>query len=558
MDFTSCAARLQSLKEQLNEYIKSDTSSEEESEDWRVERAATEAKEKYFLGLLRGICDVVRDSSDAQNRIELLAEADRLLDMGTTHYSTLNEGPTPSFAHCDAFPEVRAAAEDDMESELGYARFKSGVVTSVTSQTPSANFIYQARCEISSDSICSPYRIEVTPGGSCLALATGGLPQYHLLTRDIFPKCYTIDARIGGVAQHLSLDEPRKLLFTANDDRIKSFTWGEPHGEDYKDARPTHTMDSRQWKGPTAILPGGHLVRAGTGSVGVWDLDTLETHGPDGQARIGERYDFDDDGSWETELLEDSCGSPASTSIALDAGLAPEIWGVHPSAPASMICGFSWYADEHFSCIALDLEHGGKVAGRFLGHAGTVVDVATSAADPHTFVTGSTDGYARLLDVRAPLPVLSLNAASGGVGNASVVLAHPDGVPTVLTGMGNKQHVRLWDVRARATIYELSTGNTDVISLAWDAQQDTLYAATECPYMDTYGGWRGYYRRAKVPKDQRERRSFRDDDEQEEEEEEEEEEEDDDDDDRCWPKDAYHGEEYYGYLYDSGDHTLCE
>lgn len=98
----------------------------------------------------------------------------------------------------------------------------------------------------------------------------------------------------------------------------------------------------------------------------------------------------------------------------------------------------------------------------------------------------------------------------------------------------------MWDVRARAAVCEFATGNNAVQSLAWDSKRNCLYAATECNYMDRHG-YRHGYRRAKIP------RGGNDDD-------------DDDDDfeERCWPSEAWHGEDYYEYAYDAGEHTLCE
>jgi hypothetical protein len=34
--------------------------------------------------------------------------------------------------------------------------------------------------------------------------------------------------------------------------------------------------------------------------------------------------------------------------------------------------------------------------------------------------------------------------------------------------------------------------------------------------------------------------------------------EDDEDDNMCWPKRAYHSENYYGHVFDAGEHRLCE
>ncbi|KAL5637777.1 hypothetical protein ACGC1H_002142 [Rhizoctonia solani] len=125
----------------------------------------------------------------------------------------------------------------------------------------------------------------------------------------------------------------------------------------------------------------------------------------------------------------------------------------------------------------------------------------------------------------------------------------PGGIPTVFTGTSKSEQIKLWDIRARACVYELSTGNTMVESLSWDAHNNCLYAATQCSYMDRLGNHHDY-RYAKIPKSQRSIQDVN-----------EEDEEDDDDEEvtdgeRCWPKDAWHTEDYFGHLFDAGDHSI--
>ncbi|KAG6825489.1 hypothetical protein H0H93_000620, partial [Arthromyces matolae] len=163
-----------------------------------------------------------------------------------------------------------------------------------------------------------------------------------------------------------------------------------------------------------------------------------------------------------------------------------------------MICGFDQEAEFRFSCIAVDLEHGGALTTRYLGHGDEIAAFSTSSGDPNVFVTGCWDGYARLFDVRVPLPTMTFNVGRNGGECSGVALAYPDGIPTLFTGATRQQEVRLWDIRARSTVYDLSTGNTGVTSLAWDGAHDTLYAATECNYLDRSGNFHDY-RHAKVP-----------------------------------------------------------
>ena len=144
----------------------------------------------------------------------------------------------------------------------------------------------------------------------------------------------------------------------------------------------------------------------------------------------------------------------------------------------------------------------------------------------------------------------------------------------------------LWDIRARKVVYELSTGNTAVEALAWDERNSTLYAATSCPYVG-YSGQPFEYRHAKKPdftyrgdtqseagedvpateeelavrnkKNGRKRKFGEENNLDEVEEYEEDDEEDwDEVDEPCWPKQARHGENSFGYLFDAAEHRLCE
>jgi hypothetical protein len=101
----------------------------------------------------------------------------------------------------------------------------------------------------------------------------------------------------------------------------------------------------------------------------------------------------------------------------------------------------------------------------------------------------------------------------------------------------------MWDVRARAPVYELATGNNRAASLAWDSKQNSLYAATDCIYMDQFGfrhGYRGGYMPDRpLPENEDEDDEY------------------DGDYERCWPDSAFHTEAYFGYTFDAGEHRVC-
>jgi hypothetical protein len=126
----------------------------------------------------------------------------------------------------------------------------------------------------------------------------------------------------------------------------------------------------------------------------------------------------------------------------------------------------------------------------------------------------------------------------------------------------------LWDIRARGSVYELATGNNAVVDMVWDSERNVLYAATECKYIDRLGSHYDY-RTAKLPKWQKAAEAREtpatdeygndiDMDESEDKSEGDDEDDEDDDEERCWPEHAHHIEGYFGYMFDAGDHTLCE
>ncbi|KAJ7458904.1 hypothetical protein FB451DRAFT_1563781 [Mycena latifolia] len=81
----------------------------------------------------------------------------------------------------------------------------------------------------------------------------------------------------------------------------------------------------------------------------------------------------------------------------------------------------------------------------------------------------------------------------------AVLFIHPDGIPTwtVFTDSTNDEVVRLWDIRARKMVYELSTGNNAVNGMAWDAAHRALYVSTTCSFMDR-NGYTSDYRRVRL------------------------------------------------------------
>lgn len=142
-----------------------------------------------------------------------------------------------------------------------------------------------------------------------------------------------------------------------------------------------------------------------------------------------------------------------------------------------------------------------------------------------------------------------------------------------MAGCTKTECIKVWDPRARAMLYELSTGNNGVASMEWDAPRSTLYAATDCIYMDRMGNHHDY-RPAKIPGSRQEHPTVSDkvkkedvqmgegsddgEDWKDNEGDDDEEDDDDYDGDYFWPDRATHKETHFGYAFDSGEHRLCK
>jgi hypothetical protein len=137
----------------------------------------------------------------------------------------------------------------------------------------------------------------------------------------------------------------------------------------------------------------------------------------------------------------------------------------------------------------------------------------------------------------------------------------PDGCLDVLYGGTKSEQIKVWDVRSKTALYELSTGNNEVNAMVWDGSTQTLFAGTECSYMDRLG-YTHDYARAKFGKIQKRRvrelwGQVQEDDDMDEEDEEDDDDDDDEFEEWAWPRRAAHGEESFGYPLDSGEHRTC-
>ncbi|CAE6417443.1 unnamed protein product [Rhizoctonia solani] len=424
------------------------------------------------------------------------------------------------------------------------ARFRPDLPTlTATSSTPVAASIYDARCEITSISSISPIKLRMSGMNSCMAMigACGyknRAPGLNFCLPDDSVGVRFLDPGLLGIATQMAMNEDLQMIFVGDRDRVKSFAWGGGN-ELYKHLHPVHTLDSRCTDGPIAVLPNGRVIRAGVGGAASWMISELETHEFDGDI-IGDEIDPEQTSRDDLSGIELSSGSPRDSFIRFidHPNLTPTVWEPLPGDPSTLLCA-EYFDLIKYGCVSIDLEHGGKTTARYLGHGGAVSDFSVSATDPQVFLTACHDGYARLFDVRQPLPVITLDACGADGVCEAIALAHPDGIPTVFTGTGKHEQIKVWDIRVQSSaVYELATGNNIVRSCSWDSKRNCLYAATECAYVDRMGYHRDY-RPGNIPRSSGENEELHDGDYE-----------------RCWPIGAWHAEDYFGYTFDAGDHRI--
>ena len=323
------------------------------------------------------------------------------------------------------------------------ARFWAGTPPfSPTRAHPAASAIYSALCETTSEQICNPGRLRLAAGGGALTLAQAGgwkadspvFSHWDLAGGAGLADLRDIAVGLEGVVYHSAIDDARRLVWVADEERIKSFAWPAPADPEaghwgQPAALPVHTLNA-PCSGPLHATR-DRVFRAGKGYIATWKIDALYTHGPDGEDQMGgamEGYDSDDDDNTEHDI-EWSKGTAATNRITLDdAALKPTHWHPHPSTAGHMLCVSDPGERSTYTCHVVDLGSG-KIVDKYLGHGGEVQDISTSAADPNVFLTAANDGYARLFDVRHRLPVLTLNVGKSSDGCDAAVLCHPDGIP---------------------------------------------------------------------------------------------------------------------------------
>lgn len=195
-----------------------------------------------------------------------------------------------------------------------------------------------------------------------------------------------IEVGLEDMAAHLFMDQESKLIFVADDARIKSFSLASsPEGTT---GLPVHTMRPLRFQGPLWVI-------RGKGSLALWSVDALNIHGTKASELIGEEHSVDSDAE---DVIEMSSGDPHhQTALFSDENLMLWRWHAHFSKPGTMICGSDPIKPKRYALVTLDIENG-KTADVYLGHGGGFQRFSTSETDPHAFVTARDDGYARLFD----------------------------------------------------------------------------------------------------------------------------------------------------------------
>ncbi|CDO74488.1 hypothetical protein BN946_scf184979.g43 [Trametes cinnabarina] len=512
--------------------------------------------DQAFYKILRDACDVVRDAEkDASPDLpEVIEKAQVLLNKalqwayGEMYYSFL-----PCFSDSKEYPLVKDTApscgvdiiEAFMEFYTKYlypgaarpplppfartaswlrsphpypwstrlARFREGLTSYASDATPLAQWVHEARAELTTASTRSPYSMSMSSGGSILAIsaATGYKERdpslrYYLIDEQSNDsvEAHSFDPGLSNVARYIATDEESKLVFIADDDRIKSFSYAPgAEGKVPRKLPNVHTMNSlRDFDGPMAVLPNGRVARAGKGQAAIWSISDLEKHQDNPGKLIGEGK-LNTDNSWREAndpKIEMSSGNKPHCIVAFADEPMLQPMALYLHAPTGhLLCGERGSSSEMYACVAIDIEHGGRRVARYLGHAQDVDKITSSPGDPRLFVTAGSDGYARIFDVRRPLPVLTFQTDNGGDPCPDVVFVHPDGIPTLFTGAERKEQINVWDIRGRNMLYELSTGNNAVVSMAWDPKRSSLFVATENRRVNRMGERHGY-RKARVPR----------------------------------------------------------
>ena len=318
------------------------------------------------------------------------------------------------------------------------SRFREKNLQVPPESSPQAFSLYQAMAEVSADQILTPSSLLcISSDNEFIAVAGAGgyknrspyLSFSHLDDSALGFSASTKELGFIGIAAEIALDDARKLVWLSDGDRVKSYAWAT--GDVQRESLlHTHTLSCTSGVEGPIMVRGSRIMQGGKGNIAYWDIETLKTHGPKGNKRIGKSISTE--GSWrdEADEIETSAGSTADGTIALQdqPSFTVHAWHPLPASTSQILCTSSVQSDHDYSLISVDLESGKRV-GRYLGHGGAISSISSdSACAPNTFLTACSDTYTRLYDCRLPLPALTFEAENGGFCR-SAVYAHPNGLP---------------------------------------------------------------------------------------------------------------------------------
>ncbi|KAJ7056215.1 hypothetical protein C8F01DRAFT_1312469 [Mycena amicta] len=408
--------------------------------------------------------------------------------------------------------------------------------------SPELTAFTEAPCEIHSDDIALPIAMASTEGVVAVISVGGGLdrdPTMFIQRLSPIPDAkYNVfgtawpSVGLANVATELRVDRLRKLAWTADSKRIKSYRWFQTT----KRAGWRHTLRSAGFEHAMLLRGTGEaarVLRSGRRGMAIWDVETLSTHGERGQDIVGKESLSETLDSYRD--IEDSVklskGSPPTLTLDQESVTKITVAQNHPGGGSQILASNS-------ACPS------------FLGHKKTVKHIATTAGaqegngDPNGFVTTSADGLVRLYDVRQPTPRATIHETKDDL--LSVLYEYIAGQPFIIYGTMNSQQIQVWDVRNRAPLYEL-----------FHRKQ----LLTQCDNMDRNGNVRNY-RWAKIGRHGQEWLGSDAIPAEQEHDEDSEEDDDDDDDDGFddyrpgWPNDAWHSETTFGVAFDAGEYRI--
>lgn len=480
------------------------------------------------------------------------------------------------------------------------ARFRTRRPFILSDAHPDHRAFAEARCEVIHDNV--PVVMNMALSGSVLAVQGAGgwknrasaLHLYDVSAGKNLKNRLPIDLTLPGIAQELQLDSSRKLVYVADEWRVKTYRWDfdlEDNGLKRKRNReglPVHTLNSVGYTGPMVLKENGlKVVRAGRQGLAVWHIDILATHGEEGTDIIGSSDETYREADWQGDSFGDGKNTETSKGSAPKHRLTcPVFSGVgtlvgNPRESKEMIVGYGPGngMDElpKYGAVSVDSETK-QATIRHVGHGGHVICMRTndSEADPSTFMTAATDGVVRLYDVRAPAPVLAVYNAREVIGSA--LYEHVGGHPcepfplfshfvhwfltslllsVIVIGGGtvaepNKSKFGtsapnfLSTNSAQGTTKSAPSHGTALLRLCSLVQSASLSGTGGPPHYD--------YRRIQLPKDEHGAEEDRD-----------------DDDDLVfdlglskkgskgvnWPSRAYHSETAFGRVFDSAGYRVC-